>query len=557
MAAPVHTQIDCYATCDYWEQRYTDDAEPFDFYTTLAVVKRRLHTVLALDAYILHVGNGTSLLPEEMCALNFSNQLSTDCSPSVIDSMRQRTAGCHGLQWAVEDATALSYPPSTFDAVIDKGVYDALAGGGQGYALVAEAWRVLKPGGALILMSSQENAARAFAPMPAGQGEHWVVSSTHEVGAEGECWVHVAHKLSLPDEFIEVTSCMGPLERALVVTNAPTAAIDAAALVEELSLRDRLLHCATGGAVIKKAGVLGPAECSALRDAVNAAALSAASQKSGRVDGALEWQLNLSHQQLTNLIGDEAVARVWACAARHDRALRPAPMPQRAEVPSQARAPECWWVYVRRYSPRTRPFFRFHYDLNLTTVNIALTDDSEHTGGRLIVVAGGIHTTSSSEACDDNAEGAHDSAHGDGLSVTSIERAAGDAVIHGSNVPHAVSCMVGGERMALILFFGRPCPQDFAGIESAPSCNKPHPLRLCAPSTLQWIYRHQNGEYHCDGCSRSNEDDGMGWMWHCCEGCEYDLCLQCHAIKRRVRAWRRARCSDAALEDATKSIGMN
>ena len=54
--------------------------------------------------------------------------------------MAERTRDCEGLYWAVEDATCMPHAMETFDAIIDKGTYDALATGSyRERALVSEA----------------------------------------------------------------------------------------------------------------------------------------------------------------------------------------------------------------------------------------------------------------------------------------------------------------------------------------------------------------------------------------------------------------------------------
>jgi hypothetical protein len=75
----------------------------------------------------------------------------------------------------------------------------------------------------------------------------------------------------------------------------------------------------------------------------------------------------------------------------------------------------------------TRPFIGFHCDRARCTVNVALSDDSEHRGGRLITLV-------------DEA-------------ATEIVRQQGDATVHSSRLCHAVTRMRGGVRHALIAFF--------------------------------------------------------------------------------------------------------
>ena len=68
-------------------------------------------------------------------------------------------------------------------------------------------------------------------------------------------------------------------------------------------------------------------------------------------------------------------------------------------------------------------------DRSEITVNVALSDDAQHEGGRLIAIYDG--------------------------EVRAIERREGEATLHPSSLMHAVSRMTSGKRYSLIIFFGR------------------------------------------------------------------------------------------------------
>ena len=88
-----------------------------------------------------------------------------------------------------------------------------------------------------------------------------------------------------------------------------------------------------------------------------------------------------------------------------------------------------WYVdiFVRRYTRETRPWIAFHHDVSNVTINVALSDDAAHEGGRLHAIVDGRHTT--------------------------ISRREGEATCHGDDVMHAVSAMRSGTRHSLIMFF--------------------------------------------------------------------------------------------------------
>ena len=86
-------------------------------------------------------------------------------------------------------------------------------------------------------------------------------------------------------------------------------------------------------------------------------------------------------------------------------------------------------LFARKYSAGTRPWIGFHHDVNSVTVNVALSDDAAHEGGRLHAIVDARHTV--------------------------IVRAEGEATVHSSDLFHAVTTMTRGVRYSLILFFDR------------------------------------------------------------------------------------------------------
>ena len=82
---------------------------------------------------------------------------------------------------------------------------------------------------------------------------------------------------------------------------------------------------------------------------------------------------------------------------------------------------------MRKFSAESRPWIKLHADVAAVTVNVALTNDDDYPGGRLL--------------------GVYDGA------VRVIPRTSGDATVHPSSLLHGVSRMVTGSRYTLILFF--------------------------------------------------------------------------------------------------------
>eukprot|EP01043_Picozoa_sp_COSAG02_P070640 COSAG02_NODE_12592_length_1521_cov_2.133615_1_plen_302_part_00 len=201
----------------------------------------------------------------------------------------------------------------------------------------------------------------------------------------------------------ELRDRMPDVERALVVENVSPGGVSAEQLIEALGLTDtehdwetRLCRAED---IQHVPAALSPVECAALRAAVDAAALSGKAvvghgdAAASYVDSEDTWQtedsegkrqdfmqLALTRETLTCIVGKDAVARLWELAAT--RSHRTA-----AEFTAP---PEPHNIFARRYTPLDGvPWCPFHHDVSRCTVNVALSDDSAHGDGRLLVVFDG------------------------------------------------------------------------------------------------------------------------------------------------------------------------
>ncbi|CAB9530858.1 expressed unknown protein [Seminavis robusta] len=137
------------------------------------------------------------------------------------------------------------------------------------------------------------------------------------------------------------------------------------------------------------------------------------------VDDCADWQVNLDVEELERLIGSHAVDRLFQV---------PSLLEDDPAIDNRS-AFERVGIFIRVYerSPQGRPWMPFHSDGNAWTVNVALNDDADYEGGRLMALTDGA------------------------LQV--VERGQGDATCHRGSVYHAVSAMKRGKRYSMILFF--------------------------------------------------------------------------------------------------------
>jgi hypothetical protein len=292
---------------------------------------------------------------------------------------------------------------------------------------------------------------------------------------------------------------MPPLVHSLLFDNRDPAEVDAGELLEALR-QDNSAHdwaSRLNDALRTVDATLNAAQCTTLRNAIDSSA--ATSMLIDSVDGLLEHQLNLTHEDFQALLGKEAVDRLHTLAVKsHAEFTLAGPMADAAAASAAREAgvrppllPDApHEIFIRRYCPETRPWFGFHTDRSSLTLNIALSDDAAHAGGRLVAILHGkVHV---------------------------CQRREGTATLHSSTLLHAVTRMLSGVRYSLIVFYRQICP------------HANHHLVRCSPSTLAILYPVAAGSYSCDMCNRSAEAMDYPGMWHCGAGCEYDVCSDCH-----------------------------
>lgn len=211
---------------------------------------------------------------------------------------------------------------------------------------------------------------------------------------------------SVQTEFLFQAQRMPAISRRLLLEHSDPQDVSAAALLDELQMPPETVSL--GAPVLEYPGFLPPDACATLRGAVDRESQA----KVDSVDGAPDHQLNLTREQLVDLVGASIVDSLW----RLPNELLGSPTASEA------------LIFVRRYTPSTRPWNPWHVDSAAVTANVALSDEAACAGGELLTVR------------DDG--------------VRAVVRGAGDATVHSSTLLHAVSRLSSGARYSLIVFFG-------------------------------------------------------------------------------------------------------
>lgn len=147
------------------------------------------------------------------------------------------------------------------------------------------------------------------------------------------------------------------------------------------------------------------------------------------VDDRPEYQVNLTLDQLRELAGEDGLAALLS-------------LPQTLDPELGRDGYDELSIFLRLYTPQTRPYIAFHTDMCSATANIALTPSTRKDGGNLLLLA------------DD--------------ALLMPERKPGEAIVHNNGVVHGVSRIERGERLTLILFYTPRTPVPVAQTESTP-----------------------------------------------------------------------------------------
>ena len=179
---------------------------------------------------------------------------------------------------------------------------------------------------------------------------------------------------------------------------------------ELLLIRGHGRGAGDAGQLAVREGVLNSEQCAALRGYLETHMNSVVPDS---VDGRPEYQVNLTRAQLHALVGDGGLATLMDL---------PCALGAAAGGGGGRLA-----IFLRKYSADTRPYITFHSDTSAFTANIALSDDDDVTGGRLLALHEGR--------------------------LEHVRRAVGTALIHAGDLVHGVSRIERGIRYSLILFF--------------------------------------------------------------------------------------------------------
>ena len=180
-----------YANASYWNERYsnliTEDNEDisYEWYQDWATLKSLLLPLLAKNDpsfEVLIPGCGSSKLGKAIYDEGCKNITSIDSSQVVISHMADYHNSFEEMEFCVMDACDMEFIPNDcFSLIVDKALFDCQLTGDSNFfkvtRLVSEMYRVLKPGGAYVIIShGAPDMRHGFLTMTEDGNPEWLAS---------------------------------------------------------------------------------------------------------------------------------------------------------------------------------------------------------------------------------------------------------------------------------------------------------------------------------------------------------------------------------------------
>jgi len=152
-----------YGKAEYWDERYTRDPEPFDWYQRWSGIREICASYMKTTSNILVVGAGNSRVSEEMYEDGYQKLTNIDISMVAMKAMAEKHKD-KGIPFIKMDMRKMDLENGTFDVVFDKGTLDSILCGEAStlnvQSALSEINRVLDPKGVYICVSHAQPSYR-------------------------------------------------------------------------------------------------------------------------------------------------------------------------------------------------------------------------------------------------------------------------------------------------------------------------------------------------------------------------------------------------------------
>lgn len=115
-----------YGRVQFWDDRYAKEFEPFEWYCAYEHIAETIKDTIALDANVLIAGCGSSNMLGDMVDDGYTHLVGADISRVCIKEMKSRYKDFPEITFFQGTMCDTDLPEDSFDAIIDKGLLDAL-----------------------------------------------------------------------------------------------------------------------------------------------------------------------------------------------------------------------------------------------------------------------------------------------------------------------------------------------------------------------------------------------------------------------------------------------
>ncbi|GAU39098.1 hypothetical protein TSUD_320730 [Trifolium subterraneum] len=148
------TGTQAYGESWYWDNRYTNEPGPFDWYQKYITLAPIINLYVPLNQSILVVAFSEGMVDEG----GYKDVVNIDISSVVIDAMQKKYRDRPQLKYLKMDVRDMgAFESESFGSVVDKGTLDSILCGNNSRQnatrMLEEIWRVLKNKGVYILVT--------------------------------------------------------------------------------------------------------------------------------------------------------------------------------------------------------------------------------------------------------------------------------------------------------------------------------------------------------------------------------------------------------------------
>ena len=115
-----------YGRIQFWDLKYASEHEPFEWYYGYESFRETIRDHIALDARVMVAGCGSSNMLGDLADDGYKNLVGADLSRVVMTQLKYRYQDYPQISFFQGTLTDTDLPEGSFDAVIDKGLFDAM-----------------------------------------------------------------------------------------------------------------------------------------------------------------------------------------------------------------------------------------------------------------------------------------------------------------------------------------------------------------------------------------------------------------------------------------------